>query len=386
MPRSSGGIRRRRWPTGAVTWQARWVDAAGVRQSATVDTRAEAEALLAARKVEISRGGAGDPRVARITLADWWAIWTPGRQVRPTTAERDDAIWRHHIAPRLAARQLGQLRRSDLAAWLVDLSAAGLAPATVTRCLAVLRGCLAAAVDDGRLAANPAARLSVQLDTSSEQRYLSAGELEALEAAIDPHWSLLVPFAAATGLRIGEMAALRVRHLRLAAGEVVVEGTATEVTGRTGGRWQVTPPKSRAGRRVVPTVYPALARRLAEHVERRGLGAEDWLWAGPDKGPLRASNWRARVWRPAVVQAGLEPAPTPHALRHTAVAAWIAAGAGRYEVSRWAGHASPSTTERLYGHLWAVDHSGTRAAIGELLAGRAPVVPLSAAVRPASGR
>jgi integrase len=309
-------------------------------------------------------------------LAEWWAIWVPGRQVRPTTAERDDAIWRHHIAPSLGGVQLGRLRRSELAAWVAGLSVGGLAPATASRCLTVLKACLSAAVDDGRLAANPATRLSVQAGGGrSEQRFLSAAELAALEAAMGSHWSLVVPFAAATGLRIGELAALRVSHLRLAAGEVLVEGTATEVTGRAGGRWAVTPPKSRAGRRVVPTIYPALARRMADHVA--GRGPDDWLFAGADGGPLRATNWRSRVWRPAVAQAGLEPPPTPHALRHTAIAAWIAAGAGRYEVSRWAGHSSPSTTERLYGHLWATDHSGTRAALGELLAGRAPVVAMT---------
>lgn len=50
---------------------------------------------------------------------------------------------------------------------------------------------------------------------------------------------------------------------------------------------------------------------------------------------MSPDNWRARVWRPAVERAGLANLkPTPHALRHTAVALWIGAGADRYTVSQ----------------------------------------------------
>ncbi len=43
---------------------------------------------------------------------------------------------------------------------------------------------------------------------------------------------------------------------------------------------------------------------------------------------------------------------TPHDLRHTAVALWIAAGANVLEVSRRAGHSSTSFTLDRYGHLF----------------------------------
>jgi integrase len=156
-----------------------------------------------------------------------------------------------------------------------------------------------------------------------ERRFLSTDELTALETAMDPHWALIVPFAAATGLRIGELAALTVRDLELDAGQVRVRHTAIEINGRR----SVSSPKSRAGVRTVPTVYPALAERAREHVESRGLSADDWLFGGPKGAALRLSDWRHRVWKPAVSAARLRyPQPTPHPLRHTAIAAWLAAG------------------------------------------------------------
>src|SRR5688500_7325210 len=61
--------------------------------------------------------------------------------------------------------------------------------------------------------------------------------------------------------------------------------------------------------------------------------------------------FRARVWRPAVVAAGLDGLRI-HDLRHTAVALWIAAGANPEEVAARAGHSSVSFTLDRYGHLY----------------------------------
>jgi integrase len=68
-------------------------------------------------------------------------------------------------------------------------------------------------------------------------------------------------------------------------------------------------------------------------------------------GVLRTSNFRIKVWLPAVRVAGLAPL-RPHDLRHTAVALWIAAGPNPKEVSVRAGHTSVSFTLDRYGHLF----------------------------------
>jgi len=362
----SPGVRERRWASGTVTWEASWYDASGRRHTANYDTRTEAETARAERLRERRLGGSADPTGGRVTLAAWHERWSAGRSVRPRTAERDEAIWRCHIAATLGDRPLASLRRSDIAGWVAGLSAAGLAPSTVTRCLAVLRACLSAAVDDGLIAASPAARVPAPRVDRAERRFLSPGELDALEAAMDDYWSLVVPFAAATGLRIGELSALRVQDLDLADGAVHVRHTAIEVSGRR----SLTTPKSSAGIRTTPTVYPALVARLAEHVESRGLARDDWLFAGPSGGPMRSANWRQRVWLPALDDAGLvDPQPTPHSLRHTAIAAWLASGVPVVRAAAWAGH-SPRVLESTYAHLLNVDHQPVRARLEELFGGR----------------
>ena len=129
-------------------------------------------------------------------------------------------------------------------------------------------------------------------------------------------------------------------------------------------------PETSASERTVPTITDELAERLARHITDRGLERGDLLFTGRQGGPMTPDNWRRRIWNPAVEKAEVvDPQPTPHALRHTAVALWIGAGADRLTVGRWAGHADSSFTERAYGHLWKQDHTDTRSAIAELLSG-----------------
>ena len=68
-----------------------------------------------------------------------------------------------------------------------------------------------------------------------------------LAAAADPRYALLVRFAAYTGLRAGELVALRVRHLNLLRGRCEVGESATEVDGRL-----VWGPTKTYARRTVP--------------------------------------------------------------------------------------------------------------------------------------
>jgi integrase len=78
---------------------------------------------------------------------------------------------------------------------------------------------------------------------------------------------------------------------------------------------------------------------------------EAFVFTAPQGGPLRVIAFRARVWRPATRKAELDGLRI-HDLRHTAVALWIAAGAGPKEVATRAGHTSVSFTLDRYGHLY----------------------------------
>lgn len=373
--------RTRRLPVGVTavegvygtTYEARWYDSSGRRRSATFDTAREAAAYREEQMAARRRGGTGDPSGGRVRLSEWWEKWIGTTPVRPSTRARLDSMGRVWIIPHLGGYRLGKLRPSDIAGFRETMNAAGLAPASVERVMRGLSTSLRGAVAEGLIAKNPASGVRPPKRSGDERRFLTPDELARLESVMDPHWSLIVPFLADTGLRIGELSALRVKDVDLLAGSVTVSGTAVYLASVNGARRSVAAPKTASGRRVVPTLTRGVCERLALQIAERGQCREDWLFTGRRRGPLAPDVWRAVVWRPAVREAELEePLPTPHSLRHTAVALWIAAGVtDPLKLTRWAGHASVSTTYNTYGHLLPMDATETRDALEAMRAGAA---------------
>jgi Phage integrase family len=89
--------------------------------------------------------------------------------------------------------------------------------------------------------------------------------------------------------------------------------------------------------------------------------SEDWLFASPEGGPLRESNWKRSInWPRARTAIGV-PSLRGHDLRHTAASIWLGKGADPKVVQRVLGHATAAMTMDLYGHLldanlWAAAH------------------------------
>ena len=92
--------------------------------------------------------------------------------------------------------------------------------------LVVVKKCFSDAVAEGLIGASPALSVKPPRPDQIERRFLTLGELNRIEAAMVKRWRIVVPFAACTGLRIGELAALRTADLNLAAREVKVRATA----------------------------------------------------------------------------------------------------------------------------------------------------------------
>jgi integrase len=204
---------------------------------------------------------------------------------------------------------------------------------------------MTAAVNADMIARSPCRAVRLPKIERQEMRFLTPAEVARLADAIGLRYRALVLLAAYGGLRIGELAGLRRGRVNLLRGTVDVAEIVVEVRGKL----FVGPPKTRAGRRTVG-LPRAVVEELATHMGP--LGAADTHVFTSDKGGiLRTSNFRAKVWLPAIRAVGLAPL-RPHDLRHTAVALWIAAGANPKEVSVRAGHTSVSFTLDRYGHLF----------------------------------
>jgi integrase len=222
--------------------------------------------------------------------------------------------------------------------------------------------CLNDAVEDGLIVANPALRVQRLPPAHIEREYLRLNEIPHYLDACTEIYRPLAELLIGSGLRISEALALRVGDLELedTRGAIVVyRSSKGDAVGST---------KSDRFRSV--EIGPGLSAVLRDQLARRAeLASGDLnsavLFAMPVR-TVKRSNGRwesagtgrpfdrttvSRDWHKHTLQdAALRDMPL-HALRHTAAAAWLAAGNSLMYVQRQLGHADISTTERYYGHL-----------------------------------
>lgn len=179
----------------------------------------------------------------------------------------------------------------------------------------------------------------------ADPRFLTRTEVERLADAAGEYGDV-VRLLAYTGLRFGEMAALRVRRIDFLRKRLTVAESATEV----GGTVEYGAPKTHQQRTVpIPSI-------LVEPLSRRcqGKGPDDLVLTSPGGAVLRSGNFRRRFFDPAAMAAGLEDL-SPHDLRHTAASLLVASGANVKAVQRMLGHASAAMTLDVYSGLFDDD-------------------------------
>jgi integrase len=248
---------------------------------------------------------------------------------------------------------------------MAQLVADGVGVASIENSFGLLRQVLGAAVEDRCIPRNPCDGVKLPKRQHADRGHLSHQQVAALAATVERDGQV-VRFLSYTGLRWGEMAALRAQDFDMLRRRVNVSRSVTESGGLV---WST--PKTWE-RRSVP--FPAgLADELAALMV--GKGRDDLVFGHQRGGVLRNSNWRARVFEPAVlaVQAAVIeqrakevaatgqastpefPTITPHDLRHTAASLAISAGANVKAVQRMLGHAKASMTLDVYADLFDLD-------------------------------
>ena len=173
-------------------------------------------------------------------------------------------------------------------------------------------------------------------DRSPERPELTVGQVGQLAEAIHPRYRALILLAVFGSLRWGELAALRRGDIDLARRTVKVERSLTELPG---GGYLYGPPKSQAGNRIV--VFPDLITvDLTRHLAVFTAPGDDALvFTSPTGSPLRHSNFRRRIWLPALGRSGLAGTHF-HDLRHTGNTLTAGTGANLRELMDRMGHSS----------------------------------------------
>ena len=260
-----------------------------------------------------------------------------------TTVADYGSILHRHLVPHFGSQAIERITAEHVAAYMAAKAGEGLTTKTISNHLNFAHGLFSFAAKRGWIAANPVAAVDRPRPAGGDPdiRYLDRGEVEALLRAVpdDPLGSIdraLYLTATMTGLRKGELVALRWQDIDWAAGVVRVRRNYTR--GRFG------TPKTRRSSRAVP-----MADRVAAELERlfqrsRYQADDDLVFCHPETGhPYDASKLRKR-FKDALAAAGLRPIRF-HDLRHTFGTGMAAAGAPLRAIQEWMGHRDIQTTQ-----------------------------------------
>lgn len=261
--------------------------------------------------------------------------------LRPQTLERYRTVIDRHIVPTFGEMRINEVSPAFLHDWINAQS-----PGVVGNARSVLKGAFGLAVRYGLRPTDPMAAVQAKADEPQAARALSPDELPAFRAqvAASGNETLIdvVDFVLATGLRAGEVLALRWQDVDLDASPPVLRLSGTLVHSKETGLVRQDVGKTVTSARVIqlPAVAVEILRRRhnahGEHVEIVfPSGAGTYLWQQNFNRWLRDARGGQFDW------------VTVHTLRKT-LASIVADELGPHKAADVLGHADSRLTERVY--------------------------------------
>ena len=319
--------------------------------------------------------------VEGLTFAEWAQQWlTRKKGIEPATMRDYERQLRKRIRPFFGSMAVRSITEDDVAAWVSKLETE-LAPATIAHYHALLHQILADAVPahaDRNPAAPPAGRRVKRLPKIQQHDvaiFLTQDQANQLVRVAPADIRDLVRTALGTGMRLGELVALQVRHLRLDTKNPTIRVERALKKGEIIGA-----PKSRRSRRTI-TISSTLADALRHRANERD--DDELVFPAPMGGMWSESNLNNRYWKRAIAAASVCPKHPPatkldrrngkqlpdpyarstcpcpgrldvqprlHDLRHTHAGWLLDEGWDFHKLQLRLGHESIKTTIDIYGH------------------------------------
>ncbi len=332
-------------------WEGRYIagyTAAGKANYRSVYAHSYNEVKQKLGEAVLKSGSPSAPKTASVSVSEWFNQWleTLKTRVKESTYFIYKRYVDNHITPFFADIPLNRLTEEILQRFVnskKDLSAA-----TVQDIFVFLRSGLRAAEKELCL---PRLCEDVVLPKTAPQplRVFSKSEQQRIEryiAASDNPNHIGVLICLYTGLRIGELCALRWEDINFERGILTVRRTiqriADDVNGGT--KVVVSPPKSISSQRQIP-LPTFILQRLKNHRERF---RECEYVLHIDGKPIEPRTYQY-MFQSLLKKAGVEEAKF-HTLRHTFSTRALELGFDIKTLSEILGHANASVTLRIYAH------------------------------------
>ena len=342
-------------------WEARYRDPSGRSRSRSFARKSDAQRFLTTVEADKLRGRWIDPAAGKVTFAAFAEQWLASQVFDAKTREGTASRLHAHLLPAFGDGELRGIRPSTVQAWVASASR-DLAPSYVRLLLATLSAILGAAVEDGLIMTNPCRSRAVSAPkvTRPKVRPWTVEQVAAAVAAMPARYRATAVVASGAGLRQGEVFGLRVTDVDFLGRRLDVRQQVKHITGQG----VVFAPPKRGKTRSVP-LSDTVAAAVSEHLRVHPAEGGDLVFTNTVGGPINRGSFNDRVWKPAVVAAGLEPTRDNgmHALRHTYASVLLADGVSIRAVADYLGHESASFTLHVYTHLMPDDDERAREVI-----------------------
>jgi len=313
-----------------------------------------AEKLQAIQQLKAENLPIPDQRTKLGPFLRRWLDEVARPNLRPSTYTSYDTILKVHLVPGLGHIAIAKLTPADVQTFMNRRSTSGLSPRRVAYIHAVLRRALVTAERWGMVSRNVAKLVDTPRVTRHEITPLTPEQARTLieSAVADRHRALWIT-ALGTGLRQGELLALRWEDVDLDTGNLRVRHSLANVDGEL----TLQEPKTDRSRRslVLPEAVTAAlqAHRTRQLMDRMAAGSR-WVDSGHVFATMLGKPHHAatitRCFHDALDRAGL-PRVRFHDLRHSAATFLLATGFTLEDVKNLLGHSSIVLTSNTYGHV-----------------------------------
>jgi integrase len=319
------------------------------RSAGSFSTRREAQRAANREEQKVLAGSWHDSSLGDITFREYVETeWLPNKHVEASTRAAYVSNLNKHFYPFFGKRRLNRISPSQVQDWVTQAHTEGLSPRSIRKYHVFLSSIFGRAVKDRVLVYNPCDHTELPKVITRKARTLTPKEYDRLLTALPAQHRLMVETLIETGLRWGELIALKPRHIDFLRRTLVVEETIVEVSKKhspTGQRYLAKPyPKDNEPRSF--GVRQAWLDAIAEHIKTNGIGRDDLIFATTASTPISRNTFRTRSWLPAVKASGIDFPVRVHDLRHAHASWLLAGGADLKSVMERMGHSQIQTTQK----------------------------------------
>lgn len=349
-------------------WQVIWTDTAGAEQKRSFKTKSMAEMFRDQKTME---NVLGEMQIKEpILWEDYVPIWRSKQMHQRDGSQRNiDLHVRKRIFDAFKGKLIHQVDRTAVQHVVNGWSKTDLEPTTVRLAYIYLRGVFTEALLDERIKKSPCLKIKLPEVEKRKVVPLTSAQVQIIADKIYEPYRVAVIFAAATGVRPGELRGLTADRVDLVNGWVKIDRQLKEGQARAP---VFAPLKTDYSPRDI-RIGPATIELIRPFVENPGIAGLVFRSANAAITRTKMGNmWRkvrdVHPW----IGAGF------HQLRHHHASLLIAGGASPVAVAHRLGHKDATETLQTYGHLWPDDDSKLAAMADGLVV----LTPVSTATKP----